>query len=80
MFVIIQCLDNLDQDLDPKEKVAQVSFQRDVDLSQYIVGPMDQTSFIITNSYLIFVIFFTRAKFLETKIYTEKRQFFALNL
>ena len=31
-------------------------------------------------SYLIFVIFFTRAKFLENKIYTEKRQFFALNL
>ena len=24
--------------------------------------------------------FFTRAKFLESKIYTEKRQFFALNL
>ena len=32
------------------------------------------------NAYLIFVIFFTRAKFLENKIYTEKRQFFALNL
>ena len=31
-------------------------------------------------SYLIFVIFFTLAKFLENKIYTEKRQFFALNL
>ena len=30
--------------------------------------------------YLIFVIFFTLAKFLESKIYTEKRQFFALNL
>ena len=30
--------------------------------------------------YLIFVIFFTLAKFLEHKIYTEKRQFFALNL
>ena len=29
---------------------------------------------------LIFVIFFTRAKFLENKIYTEKRQFFTLNL
>ena len=25
MFVIIQCLDNLDDGLDPKEKVAQVS-------------------------------------------------------
>ena len=33
-----------------------------------------------SRSYLIFVIFFTRAKFLENKIYTEKRQFFALNL
>ena len=32
------------------------------------------------SAYLIFVIFFTRAKFLENKIYTEKRQFFALNL
>ena len=31
-------------------------------------------------SYLIFVIFFYTAKFLEHKIYTEKRQFFALNL
>ena len=32
------------------------------------------------GAYLIFVIFFTLAKFLENKIYTEKRQFFALNL
>ena len=32
------------------------------------------------DTYLIFVIFFTQAKFLENKIYTEKRQFFALNL
>ena len=31
-------------------------------------------------SYLIFVIFFKLAKFVENKIYTEKRQFFALNL
>ena len=31
-------------------------------------------------AYLIFVIFFTRSKFLENKIYTEKRQFFELNL
>ena len=30
--------------------------------------------------YLIFVIFFTRSKVFENKIYTEKRQFFALNL
>ena len=34
----------------------------------------------MVESYLIFVIFFTLAKFLENKIYTEKRQFFALNL
>ena len=27
------------------------------------------------DPYLIFVIFFTQAKFLENKIYTEKRQF-----
>ena len=32
------------------------------------------------NPYLIFVIFYTRANFLENKIYTEKHQFFALNL
>ena len=32
------------------------------------------------RAYLIFVIFFTREKFLENKIYTEKRQYFALNL
>ena len=31
-------------------------------------------------TYLIFVIFFTQAKFLEDKIYTEKCQFFVLNL
>ena len=34
----------------------------------------------VGSPYLIFVIFFTLAKFLENKIYTEKRQFFALNL
>ena len=32
------------------------------------------------RTYLIFGIFFTGAKFLEDKIYTEKCQFFALNL
>ena len=32
------------------------------------------------QTYHIFVIFFTRAKFLENKIYTEERQLFALNL
>ena len=30
--------------------------------------------------YLIIVIFFTLTQFLENKIYTQKRQFFALNL
>ena len=35
---------------------------------------------MLANTYLIFVIFFTLAKFLENNIYTEKRQFFALNL
>ena len=29
MFVIIQCMDNLDDNLDPKEKVAQVSPSQD---------------------------------------------------
>ena len=32
------------------------------------------------QAYLVFVIFFTRLKLLENIIYTEKRQFFALNL
>ena len=32
------------------------------------------------ETYLIFVIFVTRAKFLDNKIYTQNRQFFALNL
>ena len=31
-------------------------------------------------AFRVHVIFFTQAKFLENKIYTEKRQFFALNL
>ena len=35
---------------------------------------------IKVRTYLIFVIFFTLAKFLVNKIYTKKRQFFALNL
>ena len=38
------------------------------------------TLFQTEFTYLIFVIFFTLAKYLENKIYTEKRQFFALNL
>ena len=41
---------------------------------------LSKNNWVIALSYLIFVIFFTRAKFLENKIYTEKRQFFALNL
>ena len=32
-----------------------------------------------TFSYLIFVIFFTQAKFLENRIYTEKRQFLPIS-
>ena len=35
---------------------------------------------LLPLAYLIFVIFFTLAKFLENKIYNEKRQFFALIL
>ena len=41
---------------------------------------MVMMSMVMSLAYLIFVIFFTRAKFLENEIYTEKRQFFALNL
>ena len=35
---------------------------------------------IVKGAYLIFVLFFTQANFLENEIYTEKHQFFALNL
>ena len=35
---------------------------------------------MVMRAYLIIVIFFTLTQFLENKIYTEKRQFFALNL
>ena len=44
------------------------------------VAKKESKSEIYESAYLIFVIFFTRAKLLESKIYTEKRQFFALNL
>ena len=37
----------------------------------------DETGQTRLIAYLIFVIFFTRAKFLENKIYTEKHHFFA---
>ena len=49
---------------------------------QIFIGPRSDHSLpmSVTDSYLIFFIFFTRAKFLDNKIYTEKRQFFALNL
>ena len=39
-----------------------------------------ENGFIAIRPYLIIVIFFTLTQFLENKIYTEKRQFFALNL
>ena len=40
----------------------------------------EKSKVTLSLTYLIFVIFFTRAKFLENKIYTEKRQFCALDL
>ena len=46
--------------------------------TEYALAALQNQVFF--EAYLIFVIFFTRAKFLESKIYTEKRQFFALNL
>ena len=39
-----------------------------------------QLQMVCPEPYLIFVIFFTLTKFLMNKIYTKKRQFFALNL
>ena len=40
-----------------------------------VIGNILRTSgkFIMPSTYLIFVIFFTQAKFLENKTYTEKR-------
>ena len=46
--------------------------------SEFVVQTLFFCCVSIFDSYLIFVIFFTRAKFLENKIYTEKRQFFRL--
>ena len=40
----------------------------------------DDYSYKKLRTYLIIVIFFTLTQFLGNKIYTEKRQFFALNL
>ena len=37
-------------------------------------------TYLYLESYLIFVIFFTQSNFLENEIYTEKCQFFVLNL
>ena len=41
---------------------------------------IDKLRLVKVHAYLIIVIFFTLTQFLENKIYTEKRQFFALNL
>ena len=49
-------------------------------ISQLLDHPLIIARWGEGGAYLIFVIFFTQAKFLENKIYTEKRQFFALNL
>ena len=45
-----------------------------------IIKQYPHTSDRDPQAYLIIVIFFTLTQFLENKIYTEKRQFFALNL
>ena len=63
--------------------MSQGSF--DLDDSEVMLT-MEMTSVVVIMvivmglAYLLFVIFFTRRKFLKNKIYTEKRQFFALNL
>ena len=44
------------------------------------VGIRVHSVYSLFSTHHIFVIFFTRAKFLDHKIYTEKRQFFASNL
>ena len=49
-------------------------------VEKYVRKPVNILSLslveILMFAYLIFVIFFTPAKFLENKIYIEKRQFF----
>ena len=41
--------------------------------------PFEASKKANNKAYLIFVIFFTQAKFLENKIYTEKRQFLPIS-
>ena len=48
--------------------------------SRRLTGNLRNKGNPASNPYLIFVIFFTQSNFLENKIYTEKSQFFALNL
>ena len=56
----------------------QVQLQNIIGQSMCFYG--EEQSAMPIDTYLIFVSFFTRAKFLENKIYTKKRQFSALNL
>ena len=51
-----------------------------VNLLCKVVSMMIMIMIFDDHAYLIFVIFFTQSIFLENKIYTEKRQFYALNL
>ena len=46
----------------------------------YMLYVRGNARFPILFTYLIIVIFFTLTQFLENKIYTKKRQFFAVNL
>ena len=65
------------------DRFALQSFFSNIFLINRQIGSTDDDYYYYddySQAYLIFVIFFTLAKFLENKIYTEKRQFFALNL
>ena len=57
----------------------EMCLQEDWAFSPQTVG-VNARVFYLSKPYLIIVIFFTLTQFLENKIYTEKRQFFALNL
>ena len=73
-----------DQNFRDRDRYSQkIEKSLDTEKSRDEMSHSDQdgrTSSKMSSPYLIFVIFFTLAKFLENKIYTEKRQFFALNL
>ena len=69
----------IDQGLRSRNRINLLTARQSLSLI-LIVTMVSITMTMTMTTYLIFVIIFTREKFLENKIYTEKRQFFALDL